>query len=66
VRKPPARADDRDDQLVLGDLIDHLLNKGVVIQGEVVLSLAGVDLVYLRLQAMLSAADRARGRKLRG
>jgi hypothetical protein len=66
VRKPLARADDRDDgQLVLGDLIDHLLNKGVVIQGEVVLSLAGVDLVYLRLQAMLSAADRARGRKLR-
>ena len=59
------RADDGDDQLVLGDLLDHLLNKGVVIQAEVVLSLAGVDLVYLRLQAMLSAADRARGRKLR-
>ena len=58
------RTDDGDDQMVLGDLIDHLLNKGVVIQGEVVLSLAGVDLVYLRLQAMLSAADRARGRKL--
>lgn len=57
------RTDERDDQLVLGDLIDHLLNKGVVIQGEVVLSLAGVDLVYLRLQAMLSAADRASGRR---
>jgi hypothetical protein len=61
--KPPERANERDDQLVLGDLVDHLLNKGVVIQGEVVLSLAGVDLVYLRLQAMLSAADRARGRR---
>lgn len=59
--KPLARDDD--DRLVLGDLIDHLLNKGVVIQGEVVLSLAGVDLVYLRLQAMLSAADRAGGRR---
>jgi hypothetical protein len=65
VTRPLARADDRDDQLVLGDLIDHLLNKGVVIQGEVVLSLAGVDLVYLRLQAMLSAADRARGRRVK-
>ena len=53
VTKPLARADDGDDQLVLGDLIDHLLNKGVVIQAEVVLSLAGVDLVYLRLQALL-------------
>jgi gas vesicle structural protein len=63
VTKPLERADERDDQLVLGDLVDHLLNKGVVIQGEVVLSLAGVDLVYLRLQAMLSAADRARGRR---
>lgn len=63
--KPLARDDERDDRLVLGDLIDHLLNKGVVIQGEVVLSLAGVDLVYLRLQALLSAADRARGRRMK-
>jgi len=61
--KPLARADDGEDQLVLGDLLDHLLNKGVVIQAEVVLSLAGVDLVYLRLQALLSAADRVRGPK---
>ena len=61
--KPLARADDGDGQLVLGDLLDHLLNKGVVIQAEVVLSLAGVDLVYLRLQALLSAADRVRGPK---
>jgi hypothetical protein len=58
-------AKEGDDGLVLGDLLDHLLNKGVVITGEVVLSLAGVDLVYLRLQALLSAADRARGKRLR-
>jgi hypothetical protein len=58
-------AKEDDDGLVLGDLLDHLLNKGVVITGEVVLSLAGVDLVYLRLQALLSAADRARGKRLR-
>lgn len=43
----------------LGDLIDHVLNKGVVLTGEVVLGLAGVDLVYLRLQAILAAADKA-------
>jgi hypothetical protein len=40
------------------DLVDNLLNRGVVISGEVMLGLAGVDLVYLRLQAILCAADR--------
>lgn len=65
MKKALATASDRDDRLVLGDLVDHLLNKGVVIEAEVVLSLAGVDLVYLRLQAMLSAADRVQGRRTR-
>ena len=40
------------------EIIDHVLNKGVMIQGEVMLGVAGVDLVYLRLDAMLCAADR--------
>ena len=40
------------------EIIDHVLNKGVMIQGEVVLGIAGVDLVYLRLDALLCAADR--------
>lgn len=39
------------------DLVDHLLNQGVVLQAEVILGLAGVDLVYLRLTALLCAAD---------
>ena len=40
------------------DLIDNLLNKGVVVSGEVILGLAGVDLIYLRLSAVLCAADK--------
>jgi len=40
------------------DLVDHVLNKGVFIEGEVILGLADVDLVYLRLSALLCAADR--------
>lgn len=40
------------------DLVDNLLNQGVLIHGEVVLGLAGVDLVYLQLSALLCAADR--------
>lgn len=40
------------------DTVDHLLNKGLVLTGEVVIGLAGVDLIYLRLSALLCAADR--------
>lgn len=40
------------------DLVDNLLNQGVVITGEVVIGLAGVDLIYLQLSALLCAADR--------
>jgi hypothetical protein len=38
--------------------VDNVLNKGVMATGDVVLSLADVDLVYLRLSALLCAADR--------
>jgi hypothetical protein len=45
----------------LVDLVDSLLDKGVVVDGEVVLGLAGIDLIYLRLAALLVAADRVTG-----
>jgi hypothetical protein len=48
------------------DLVDHALSKGLVISGEVVLGLANVDLVYLRLSAVLCAADRLGPRRARG
>jgi hypothetical protein len=40
------------------DLIDHLLNKGVMATGDVTLGVAGIDLIYLRLSTLLCAADR--------
>ena len=40
------------------DLVDRLLNKGVMANGDVTLGVAGVDLIYLRLSALLCAADR--------
>jgi hypothetical protein len=43
------------------DLVDNVLTKGVIIDGEVMLGLAGVDLIYLRLSAILCAADRITG-----
>ena len=49
------------DQSLL-EVIDHVLNKGVAVSGEVMLGVAGVDLVYLRLSALLCAADRVQPR----
>ena len=40
------------------DLLDNLLNKGVMANGDVTLGVAGVDLIYLRLSTLLCAADR--------
>ncbi len=40
------------------DLVDELLNKGVMANGDVTLGVAGIDLIYLRLSALLCAADR--------
>jgi len=40
------------------DLVDNLLSKGVVLHADAILGLADVDLVYLRLTALLVAADR--------
>lgn len=45
-----------DDSLL--ELVDHLLNQGVVLTGDVILGLAGVDLIYARLSLLLCAADR--------
>ena len=47
-----------DADATLLELVDHVLNKGVVVTGDVMLSIAGVDLVYVRLSALLCAADR--------
>ena len=45
-------------QSTVVDLLDHLLNKGVMATGDVTLGVAGIDLIYLRLSALLCAADR--------
>lgn len=47
-----------EDESTLLDLIDNLLNKGVMLNADVILALANVDLVYIRLSALLCAADR--------
>lgn len=48
----------------LVDLINRVLDKGVVITGDVTISVAGVDLVYLGLSAVLTSVSTVRRRTL--
>ncbi len=56
------RAADVDDQrhLSLCEALDRLLHKGVVLRGEVAISVANVELLYLGLQVLLASTDTAR------
>jgi hypothetical protein len=45
--------------MALVDVLDRLLDTGVVADGQIVLSLAGVDLVHVGLRALLASVDRA-------
>ena len=40
------------------DIVDNVLSKGVVLNGDITIGLAQVDLVYARLSVLLCAADR--------
>jgi hypothetical protein len=44
----------------LVDLVNRVLDRGVVITGDVMISVAGVDLVYLGLNAILTSVATAR------
>ncbi|MGH3332722.1 MAG: gas vesicle protein [Nocardioidaceae bacterium] len=41
--------------VALVDLLDRLLGAGVVISGDLTISLAGVDLVQVRLHALIAS-----------
>ena len=46
-----------DSDLSLLELADRMLNRGVVLVGEVTISVAGVDLIYLGLNLVLTAVE---------
>ena len=43
------------ERITLVELVDRALNKGVVLAGDVTLSVAGVDLVYVALRVLVSS-----------
>ena len=60
---PDTRPDGGDDdeldteQLVLGDLLNHVLDKGVVISGTVTISVADIDLLMVDLRLLLTSVE---------
>jgi len=46
-------------ELSLVEILDHILNSGIVLQGSLVISLAGVDLIYLGLSAVITSIETA-------
>jgi hypothetical protein len=48
-------------RVTLVDLADRLLDKGVVIAGDITLSVADVDLVYISLRALVASVETAMG-----
>jgi hypothetical protein len=50
--------------VTLLEILDRVLEKGVVISGDAVISVAGVDLIYLGLKVLLSSVETME--KLRG
>ena len=48
-----------DEQLVLGDLLNHVLDRGVVIGGTVTISIADVDLLVVDLRLVLTSVETA-------
>jgi len=49
-----------EEHVSLCELLDRVLNKGVVVRGDIVISVANVDLLYLGVQLVLSSTETAR------
>lgn len=52
-------ADWESTDLSLLETLDHVLNRGLVIAGEITISVADIDLIYLGLNVLLSSVETA-------
>jgi hypothetical protein len=62
-KEPPManRGIDEMEQVTLCEALDRILNKGAVITGDLMISVADVDLIYLGLRCILTSIETARG-----
>lgn len=47
-------------ELTLFDLLDRILDKGIVINGDIVLSLVGVDVLALKINLVIASLETAK------
>jgi hypothetical protein len=49
----------KEKEVTLLDLLDRILDKGVILFGDVTISVADVDLIYLGLKVLLTSIEKA-------
>lgn len=57
--EPITQTEAGEEEVSLLEILDHVLNAGVIIHGSLVISLAGVDLVYVGLNVVLTSVETA-------
>lgn len=50
---------DEESELSLLETLDHVLNRGMVIAGEITISVADIDLIFLGLNVLVSSVETA-------
>jgi hypothetical protein len=48
---------DRSKRITILELLDRVLNKGVVLTGDIVISVADIDLIYLGVKLLLCSVE---------
>jgi hypothetical protein len=55
---------DQSKNITILEILDRVLNKGVVITGDVVISVADIDLVYVGLKLLLTSVETMQEKRL--
>ena len=50
---------EEESELSLLETLDHVLNRGLVIAGEITISVADIDLIFLSLNVLISSVETA-------
>lgn len=48
---------DRSKDITILEMLDRVLNKGVILTGDLIISVADIDLVYVGVKLMLSSVE---------
>ena len=59
-RSQPMRPRAFERPVTLSEVLDRVVNKGAVVAGEIVISVAGVDLIYLGVNVVLTSVETVR------